>query len=118
MVKDVAETVDYYVGHLGFSLVVSVPDTQPYVWAMIKNGEVTLMLQEENNLKESLPELKNQQPGGRLTLYIDIQNIESFYKEVKEQVHIIQKLYTTFHNTKEFSIQDLNGFVLTFAEDQ
>ena len=40
------------------------------------------------------------------------------YKELQDKVEIIADLEDTFYGTIEFSIIDLNGYVVTFAEDK
>lgn len=48
--------------------------------------------------------------------YIDIHGVEALYEQVRSQVTVVQAPHTTFYGTREFTIQDCNGFILTFAE--
>lgn len=65
MVKDVKETIGFYKNNLGFKLVMAVPETQDgilteipedkkIVYALVKNGNVELMFQAEESLKEDI----------------------------------------------------------------
>lgn len=52
-VKSVDETVQFYTETLGFNLIMSVPaPTGSLQWAMVANGEATLMFQEMGNLAD------------------------------------------------------------------
>jgi lactoylglutathione lyase len=115
MVKDVAETINYYRQLLGFEPLAMVPETSPYNWAMVQKGDVKLMFQEQKSLHEELPGNFALEPGGTFTIYIDVDDVEAMFKELREDVEIIQKLHTTFYGRKEFTIRDLNGYILTLS---
>jgi uncharacterized glyoxalase superfamily protein PhnB len=118
MVYDVQETVDYYKELLDFELVQSVPDENGVLqWAMMKKEEFIIMFQEMNSLQMDIPFFKEISPGGSLNFYIKIDNIQAFYDNIKESYRLVSELDKTFYNTKEFSISDINGYILTFAED-
>ena len=90
MVKDIRETVEFYINILGFELVMAVSETQDgmdtelqddkkYVWAQVKNGNVEIMLQEEESLQEALSNCKI---GASVSFYIETENVEGFYNEL------------------------------------
>jgi len=117
VVADVNKTVDYYVKNLGFNFITSVPETGNYNWAMIMHGGVTLMFQSLISIQEDLPELKISKTGSPGTFFIEMTGIDQLYKQVNGKVEVISDMRTTFYGKKEFTIKDLNGFFLTFAED-
>lgn len=115
-VKDIDETIAFY-KHLGFHLVASVPeDGNDLVWAMMMNGNVTVMFQTYKSLGEELPEI-SRKDGGSLLLYIKTTRIIEFFESVKDKVTVLKGLEKTFYGVTEFSILDNNSYVLTFAED-
>jgi lactoylglutathione lyase len=116
MVPDVNQTIDFYREHLGFELNMSVPETGRFDWASIKAGDVEIMLQAESSLAGEIPALKDADIGGSLTLFIQMEGIQALYERVKGRVTIVQEMHTTFYGTREFAIQDLNGYMLAFAE--
>lgn len=129
MVKDVREAVDFYTQNLGFSLVMAVPETQDgilteipkdkvVVYALVKNGGVEIMFQEEKTLKADVPSLGGIVIGASCTFYIELENLEEFYEEVRGKVEVVKGLFTTWYGMKEFYIRDNNGYILTFAEMQ
>lgn len=103
---------------LGFTLVASVPqEGDNYVWAMLVNGNVTMMLQTFESLGNALPDV-SRTDGGSLLLYIKLKNIRDFFQSVENKVTILHGLEKTFYGATEFSVKDINGYVLTFAEDE
>ena len=115
-VDDINSTIAYY-KLLGFQQTVTVPETEPYVFAMMVRGTITFMFQTFQSIAEDLPQVSRQN-GGSLLLYIQIKDIRNFYEEIKDKVNVLKGLEKTFYGATEFSILDINNYVLTFAEDE
>lgn len=115
-VKDINKTIEFY-KMLGFNLVMTVPETGDFVWAMMTCGSVSFMFQTFASLGDTLPDV-SRAGGGSLLLYIKLKNIRTLFDGVKDKVTVIQGLEKTFYGATEFSIKDNNGFLLTFAEDE
>lgn len=119
MVNDVEETIEFYTDVLGFTLLMTVPETGKLDWAMVKRNDVVIMFQSKKSLTSELPRLKGEKPGGGLTFYIKVDRITELHEELyHNEVEIISDLESTFYDTIEFSIVDLNGYVLTFSEEK
>ncbi len=118
MVENVNETVDFYNKILGFKITMTVPETGQYDWAMVAHGNTTLMFQAKKNILEEYPVLSNQSVGGGLTFFLEVENIDKIYNQLKDNTKCVKELHVTLYGMKEFAIQDCNGFVLTFAERQ
>ena len=122
MADDVNLTADYYVKHFGFKVVTTVPDMKNpgsgnRQFAILVNGGANLMIQSRDTLAEDIPEMKTPKTGGTFTLYFDVENVTDLFEQVKNHVTYTQGgLYNTFYGTKEFTICDLNGYYLTFAQ--
>lgn len=115
-VKDMQQTISFY-NLLGFETAMTVPEQQPFDWAMMTKGKVTFMFQSFESLGDEIPEIKRQE-GGPLLFYIQLKNIRDFHDQLVGKVTILKGLEKTFYGATEFSIVDNNGFVLTFAEDE
>lgn len=115
-VHDIQATIAWY-RILGFDLTMTVPETGDPVWAMMTCGNVTVMFQTFASLGDTLPDV-SRNPGGSLLLYIKLKGIRSFFERVKGRVSVLQGLEKTFYGATEFSVKDLNGYILTFAEDE
>jgi uncharacterized glyoxalase superfamily protein PhnB len=110
------QTIKFY-EQLEFKLTMKVPDEGSLVWAMMTNGNVSFMFQTFESLGSELPEI-SRNDGGSLLLYIQIKEIEQYYDRIKGKVNILKGLEKTFYGATEFSILDINGYVLTFAEHE
>lgn len=115
-VKDINTTIDFY-KQLGFNLVTTVPEQGDIVWAMMTCGNVTFMFQTLESLGNELPMISRQN-GGSLLLYIQTTEIRKFFDQIKDNVKVVKALEKTFYGATEFSIEDNNGYLLTFAEDE
>lgn len=115
-VRDLNETIKFY-QNLGFSLLMTVPEEGDFVWAMMNCGDVTFMFQTFESLGTEMPSI-SRKDGGSLLLYIRIKAIRVFYDRIKDQMNVLKGLETTFYGATEFSVLDINGYVLTFAEDE
>jgi uncharacterized glyoxalase superfamily protein PhnB len=117
MVESVNETVEFY-KKIGFQIIATVPEEGKLDWAMLQHGNVMLMLQNRNNMVAEYPSLNDQQRGGGLTLFIEVDDVSSIFSEIRETANVIKDLHITFYGMKEFAIEDCNNFILTFAERQ
>ena len=115
-VEDINETINFY-KNLGFAITMTVPEEGDLVWAMMSCGNVQFMFQTFDSLGDEIPAI-SREDGGSLLLYIQIKNIRQFHDKIKENVKIIKELEKTFYGATEFSVQDNNGYVLTFAENE
>ena len=75
------------------------------------------MFQSFDSLGEELPDI-SRQSGASLLLYIQIEEIRKYHDSIVKKVDVIKGLEKTFYGATEFSIKDLNGYILTFAEEE
>ncbi|MDX1546150.1 MAG: VOC family protein [Rhodothermales bacterium] len=117
MVDDVNATVAFYRDVLGFDLVMTVPDRGRLDWALLRRGGAEVLFQDRQRLADELPVFAERPVGGALTFYFNLDGIDGLYEQVRGRLPLVQDLRPTFYGTREFSVQDNNGFILTFAED-
>lgn len=115
-VTDIQQTIEFY-KKLGFSIGMTVPEEGEIVWAMMTCEKITFMFQTFESLGDELP-IISRQNGGSLLLYIQTTEIRKFFEKIKDKVKVIKGLEKTFYGATEFSIEDNNGYLLTFAEDE
>jgi uncharacterized glyoxalase superfamily protein PhnB len=115
-VKHINKTIDFY-KQLGFNVVMTVPEEGEIFWTMMTCGNVTFMFQTFESLGNDLPIILRQN-GGSLLFYIKTSEIRKFYDQIKDNVKVVKGLEKTFYGATEFSIEDNNGYLLTFAEDE
>jgi len=115
-VDDINATVDFY-KQLGFTVTATVPDEAPFIFVMMTCGEVIFMFQTMESLGNELPSILRQR-GGAIMLYIQTSDIRNYFEQIKDKVKVLKGIEKTFYGATEFCIEDNNGFVLTFAEDE
>ena len=130
-VKNISETIKYYVDNFGFELQMAIDkskegfDTQidedkNYIWAMIKSGDIEIMFQEKNDFKNDIGSFFDE-IGSSSTIYINMDNVEtlnSLYIKLqnsKNKIEIYKEIETTWYGQREFYIKDINGYILGFA---
>jgi uncharacterized glyoxalase superfamily protein PhnB len=84
---------------------------------MMTCGTVTFMFQTVESLGNVLPSI-SRNSGGSILLYIQTSNIRDFFEQIKDKVKVLKGIEKTFYGATEFCIEDNNGFVITFAEDE
>ncbi len=127
MVEDVNRTVAFYVKCLGFHYVFGVPagsrdsavdwpSPVPLAFAMVESGQARLMFQSRASLVAELPRLSGSKIGGSMVVYLECDDLDALYARVSEHAPFLKAPHLTFYGTRECSIEDVNGYVLTFAE--
>lgn len=115
-VESVDESVKFYTDILGFNLAMRNPETGEMNWAMVVNGDVSIMFQEINCLKEEYPQLEKRSLSAALTLYIHMKNMGELYQRIKGTKYLAVDLHQTFYGANEFALFDNNGYILTISE--
>ncbi len=124
-VKDIVSTVKYYQENFDFELQMLVDESKTnfdtvikkelnYIWAMIHKDDVSIMLQSIDSLKEDIGVFFDN-VGASLTLYIEVENVDDLYLNIKDNVNMYKDIATTWYGQREFYIKDINGYILGFA---
>ncbi len=124
-VADVAKSVHYYVENFGFEIMMVVSDDKSsigdkleerktYIWANLMHGEVGLMLQQAESIKEDVGDFFAR-VGSSMTLYIEVEDVDKLYESIKEKVEIYKDIDTTWYGMREFYVRDVDGYILAFA---
>lgn len=114
---------------LGFELIMAVPESQDtvlnnlpedknIVYVLLQNGDIQLMLQEEKILKEDIQNFRGKEIGASISLYIDIEDIINLYTSLNSKVTVVKELFTTWYGMNEFYIEDIDGYIIGFAESK
>jgi len=115
-VADITASTAFY-QKLGFTVVMTVPESPPFDWVMLSCGAVLVMLQTSASIGPDLPESLRGR-GGALLMYIKMKNIREFFRRIEHDVPVVKGLEKTFYGATEFTVSDPDGFLLTFAEDE
>jgi uncharacterized glyoxalase superfamily protein PhnB len=116
MVKDVGKTIDFYKNVLGFNVLQTVPEKEPFVFAIVNANNVIISFQEEKSIKEEYTQINKFIQGGGFTLYIHVTDASELYEKVKGKATIAKEMHKTFYGSTDFAIEDCNGYILTFSQ--
>ncbi len=118
----------FYITHLGFELVMAVPegtedvvyslvDGQEYGFAVLRNGDIELMFQSLDSIRTEFTGIDVDHQGCRVIFYMQVKGIDKlFFEDLEGKVTIIKGLHEAFYGMKEFYIHDSDGYLLGFAE--
>ena len=110
-VDDMNETITFYKS-IGFQLVMTVPEEgNDFVWAMLSNGEVTVMFQTFSSLGEELPEMEwtpTSEPTTIVRRYFRKESVDKI-----NQVFSFSFIYRTFH-ANEMILEETEAFKLSY----
>jgi len=122
IVSSVERSLVFYTEVLGFNRAITVPEQSPFVFASVTSGPVEIFF---NDTAAALAE----HPGwaGRVkasagnSMFIEIEGdapgeIDALHDRVKPRAKVVMELTTQWYGMREFSIEDPDGYVITFAE--
>lgn len=115
-VKSVTEAVSFYRDLLGFELLCQYPETGEPAWALLKNGNANIMVQEQKNAMKEYPALASPKLGGTFTLYFDVTDVQKIYDRVKGKANMPIDMHKTPYGANEFAITDRDGYMLVLAQ--
>jgi lactoylglutathione lyase len=116
IVSDVERSVRFYCDILGFEVTATVPETAPYVFAIVQSGGVEVFLNAPEPAIAEYPAFKDRPIGGTLTLFIEVMDIAGAHASLKERVPIAMPLEHKWYGVTEFAFADPDGYLITFAE--
>jgi len=116
IVSNVEQSMAFYRDVLGFSIVTTVPDAPPYVFAIATYGEVQVFFNSVEAATEEYPAFRNLPIGGTLTLFFEVTEIETAYATLAPSVRVVMPLEKKWYGMTEFAFLDPDGYVITYAQ--
>ena len=116
IVDDMDHTIAFYKDVLGFTLVGNAPDNAPFDWAMMTSGVAEIMFQSLESVGGEYPAFNGMKVGGSFLLYIEVDDVDALYAKVKGRAEVAVELNDTFYGMREFAIEDIDGYLLVFAQ--
>jgi len=112
-VNDVNETIAYYCEALGFVLGGVWPDAGAPRYATVSRGEITFAFTTDLGTSEGSFIAEK---GNGVVLYLLVDNVDAAYKELLAQGAIIVQDLVEFAGRRQFSVGDINGYMLAISE--
>ena len=116
VVSDVARSIAFYRDVLGFGVQTTVPDQEPYGFAIVQSGPVGIFLNAPEPAIAEYPAFRDKEIGGTFTMYIDVTGIERMYDELKTLVPVVAALESKWYGVTEFVVSDPDGYLITLGE--
>jgi uncharacterized glyoxalase superfamily protein PhnB len=110
VVERIEAVLDVWEKALGFSRVAAVPETGELVFVLLVRDGMEVMLQTRSGLAANVRPLD---PSS--VLYMDVDSIDLALSSL-EKVEILEEPHGTFYGTREVTVRDPSGQILTFAE--
>ena len=115
MVKEIEPTIQFYQIVLGFDLVEKEADeTGKLYWALISLHDFKVSFKEEQRLKREYPFFQHKKVGGSVALVFEVKDLEGVHEKIKLKCETLNHPHLTPCGSKEFSMLDNNGYILTF----
>lgn len=112
IVASIEDCLPFYTGRLGFTKTVEVPHEGKLGFAILKHGEVELMLQSRASLAADIAGLEPD--GFRAALYIEVERLAPIREALEGWPRVIPER-TTFYGAREIIVRDPAGNLVAFA---
>ena len=112
IVASIEDCLPFYVERLGFTKTVEVPHDGKLGFAILKHGELELMLQSRASVAADVVGLDPD--GFRAALYIEVDELAPIREALNGWPRVIPER-TTFYGAREIIVRDPAGNVVTFA---
>ena len=116
IVSDVRRSLEFYRDVLGFTVAVTVPEAEPFVFAIVQSGPVEVFLNAPEPAIAEYPAFKDRPIGGTFTLFVEVVNIALAHATLQDKVKIVMPLEHKWYGSTEFAFEDPDGYLITFAE--
>jgi uncharacterized glyoxalase superfamily protein PhnB len=122
IVADIERSLAFYRDVLGFSVVATVPEQGPLVFAWVQRDEISVFLNSAAGVAHDFPALAERPIGGTATLFMTLDaedirtGIDAMFAAVSRGARVVMPLKDQFYGMREFAIEDPDGYVVIFAQ--
>jgi lactoylglutathione lyase len=116
LVRDIDASTGFYRDVLGFQVKQTVPDAAPFVFVWLERDGIPVFLNDPKAAEKDVPGISARPAGGTATLFFVLTGVDDLHAQVASKTRIVMSLRTQFYGMREFSVEDPDGHLLTFAE--
>src|SRR5579862_8894556 len=105
LVNDIEPQVHFWVGRLGFTKTIEVPDGKKLAFVAFQKGSAEVMYQTYASVeKDAPPEVAATAGKGPSYLYMEVDNLDAVLAAMKD-LNLVMPVRTAFYGMREFSVQ-------------
>ena len=114
-VKEIEPVVPFWVGKLGFTKIIEVPEGNKLAFLALQSGSAEIMYQTYASAEKDLPSIARDVRKGPTFLYIEVENLDALKPALKSaDIYLPER--NTFYGAREIGVRDPAGHFLTFAQ--
>ncbi|MFH0791670.1 MAG: VOC family protein [bacterium] len=111
-VSDLNKSIKFYTDVLGFRLGELYPNSENPTYAPIFIGDNKLMIVIIRDTNKKF--IQNNLGGSGVQFFIQVDGVDDTYTKIKNQVEILDEIETKPRGDREFTIKDLDGYLISF----
>ena len=116
LVNEIEPQIPFWVGQLGFTKTIEVPDGNKLGFVSFQKGTTEVMYQTYASVEKDAPQaMAAAARKGPTYLYMEVDDLDAVLAATK-QMKTVMPLRTAFYGMREFAIQDPAGHFITFAQ--
>jgi len=116
LVANVERSLAFYVDVLGFERGMTVPEQPPFVFAAVTSGAVEIFFNDAASAVKEYAGFAGRPIGATGTMFIEIDGIDALHDRLSGTVTITMPIVNQWYGTREFAIEDPDGYMITFAQ--
>ncbi len=114
LVESIEKSLPFWIGRLGFTKTVEVPEGDQIGFAILVKDAVEVMLQTRESVRKDMPALLGEKPPESF-LFIEVADFDDILRRL-EGAEIVVPDRTTFYGMREIGVREPGGHVLVFAK--
>ena len=118
IVADVSRSIAFYRDVLGFTLAQTVPDAEPFVFAIVRSGTVEIFSERARAGAGGVSGVQGPPDWRHAHAVHRRHDIRASYDELKDRVQVVMPLETKWYGPTEFAFLDPDGYIITFAQPE
>jgi RimJ/RimL family protein N-acetyltransferase/catechol 2,3-dioxygenase-like lactoylglutathione lyase family enzyme len=106
------ETIEFYTGSLGFTLIHQIEDEGFLAWCLLEKDNISFMFSAIHD--EEKKDVGEPRMTGVLYLYLD--NVDEYFEQVKDKCQVEYSPCDQPYDMRDFCIRDNNGYVIMIGQ--